>query len=99
MSFNKMRVNKFYQNGFYFPLTETAIFIAFISVMFFLVFPRIEPVNASLNRTSVNAARWEEFNGIAAEKAKELTAAYAKEGGACHYLDKEPILVCYWNQH
>lgn len=41
-------------------------------------------------------SRWEEYRGIPVLRAKEFTVAAEKDGAACHYLDKELILVCYW---
>lgn len=46
------------------------------------------------NPASMTNSIWEEFKGVTAQGAKELTAAYIKEGKTCHYLDKEMILVC-----
>jgi|APLak6261701877_1056259.scaffolds.fasta_scaffold00004_93 hypothetical protein len=39
---------------------------------------------------------WEEYRNIPKDKAEKLISAATKEGAACHELQAEQIVVCYW---
>ncbi|WP_057382798.1 hypothetical protein [Pseudomonas aeruginosa] len=58
-------------------------------------------VDISVETTDVvvdqaRGARWEEYRAVSHQKAAELVATAKASGAACHELQAEKIVVCYF---